>query len=107
MRRLFGRLTVVTALAFVPMAAEVIATPAISSAECDPNMSFNVSTRECKPMPAPPAWYAPPPAYSPSFAAQDVPPPPPPRPWWSPNDPMWSVGFHQWGAYFDGVWVPY
>lgn len=107
MRWFFGRLPVVIAVAFVPMTAAVIATPAISSADCDPNMSFNVATWECKPRPAPPAWYVTPPAYAPPFAAQDVPPPPPPRPWWSPNEPMWNAGFHQWGTYFTGTWVPY
>ncbi|OBK00473.1 hypothetical protein [Mycobacterium sp. 1245852.3] len=105
MRWLFGRLTAVVAVALMTMVVAVIATPAISSAQCDRNLSFNVSTFECKPRPAPPPWYAVPPAYSPEFAS-DV-PPPPPRPAWSPNEPMWSVGFHQWGAYFDGVWVPY
>lgn len=105
MRWLLGRLTAVVAVAFMAMVVAVIATPAISSARCDRNLSFNVSTFECKPQPAPPPWYAVPPAYSPAFAS-DV-PPPPPRPAWSPNEPMWSVGFHQWGAYFDGVWVPY
>lgn len=106
MRWFFSRLTAVTALAFVPAATAVIATPAISSAECDPNMSFNVATWECKPPTPLPAWYAAPPPYAPSFAGQDV-PPPPPRPWWSPNEPMWNAGFHQWGTYFDGTWVPY
>jgi hypothetical protein len=107
MRWLFGRLTAVIAAAFVPMAAAVIATPAISSAQCDPNMSWNVATWECKPLPAMPDWYITPPAYAPPFAAQDVPPPPPPRPWWSPNEPMWNAGFHQWGTYIVGAWVPY
>jgi hypothetical protein len=93
--------------AFAAMAVTVIATPAISSAECASNMSWNRASGECiRPTP-PPDWYVAPPAYAPSFAAQDVPPPPPLRPAWSPNAPMWSVGFHQWGAYFNGVWVPY
>jgi hypothetical protein len=90
----------------VTMGAAMIATPGISSAQCDHNMSWNPTTNECKLPPAPPAWYTAPPAYSPSFAAQDVPPPPPPTPWWAPNTPMWSVGFHQWGVYLNGVWVP-
>ncbi|OBH49957.1 hypothetical protein [Mycobacterium sp. E2479] len=106
MRWLFRRLTAVVVAATGAIAATVIATPGISSAECDSNMSWNVATFECKPPPASPEWYAPKPPYAPPFASQDV-PPPPPRPWWSPNEPMWSVGFHQWGAYFNGVWVPY
>ncbi len=100
------RLTAAIAVVFVAMAVAVIATPGVSSAQCDPKMSWNEATGECKQPAAPPAWYAPPPPYAPSFAGQDV-PPPPLRPSWSPNDPMWSVGFHQWGAYFNGVWVPY
>lgn len=107
MRWFARRLTVVIGCAFVGMATAVISTPGISSAECDRNMSWNVSTFECKPRPAPPPWYTAPPAYAPPFAAQDVPPPPPPRPWWSPNEPMWNAGFHQWGTYIVGTWVPY
>ncbi|MCA2243205.1 hypothetical protein JF781_12605 [Mycobacterium sp. WUMAC-067] len=101
------RLTAVIAVAFAAMAVGVIATPAIGSAECDRNMSWNRTTEECKPPPPPPDWYAAPPEYAPPFAAQDVPPPPPPRPSWSPNEPMWNAGFHQWGTYFTGTWVPY
>ncbi len=100
------RLTAAIAVVFVAMAVAVIATPGVSSAQCGQNMSWNEATGECKQPTAPPAWYVPSPPYAPSFAGQDV-PPPPLRPSWSPNDPMWSVGFHQWGAYFNGVWVPY
>jgi hypothetical protein len=107
MRWFVRRLTVVIGCAFIGMATAVIFTPAIGSADCDRNMSWNRVTMECKPPPAMPDWYATPPAYAPPFAAQDVPPPPPPRPWWSPNEPMWNAGFHQWGTYFDGTWVPY
>ncbi|WP_082973016.1 MULTISPECIES: hypothetical protein [unclassified Mycobacterium] len=103
--RWFGRrLAALIAVAFASMAAAV-ATPGVSSAECGSNMSWNPATRECKPPPASPAWYTPPPPYAPSFAGQDV-PPPPPQPWWTSEPPMWSVGFHQWGIYVGGVWVP-
>jgi hypothetical protein len=102
MRWFVRRLTVVVAAVFAAM----IATPGISSAQCEQNMTWNPATFECKPPPAAPSWYVSPPSYAPPFAGQDV-PPPPPRPAWSPNAPMWSVGFHQWGAYFNGVWVPY
>ncbi|OBF50056.1 hypothetical protein A5756_22900 [Mycobacterium sp. 852002-53434_SCH5985345] len=105
MRWFARRLTAVVAVAFVAMAVAVIATPGISSAQCDHNMSFNPVTFECKPPPASPAWYTLPPAYAPSFAGQEV-PPPPPQPWWTSEPPMWSVGFHQWGIYVGGVWVP-
>jgi hypothetical protein len=105
--RFFGhhRLVGVFAAALVPMAAVVLVTPAVSSAQCVNNMSWNPATYECKQPTAPPAWYTPPPPYAPSFAGQDV-PPPPPWPWWSPVAPTWSVGFHQWGVYLNGVWVP-
>jgi len=96
--------SVLTAL-FVCMVATVFVTPGISSAQCDSNMSWNPATSECKIPPAAPAWYTPPPAYAPSFAGQDV-PPPPPWPSWSPVAPTWQVGFHQWGVYLNGVWVP-
>jgi hypothetical protein len=107
MRWFVRRLTVVIAVAFVALVVAVIATPGISSAQCDHNMSWNRTTFACEPPPAPPAWYMPAPPYAPSFASTDVPPPPPPRPWWSPNEPMWNAGFHQWGTYFTGTWVPY
>ncbi|MCV7167365.1 hypothetical protein [Mycobacterium stomatepiae] len=79
--------TVAIAVIFAALAMPAIgiAAPGIGTAQCQSmNMSWNEGTGECT-----------------------QPPPPPPRPWWSPNAPMWSVGFHQWGAYFDGVWVPY
>jgi len=106
MRWLVRRLTVVLAVAFVAMTTAVIATPGISSADCARNMSWNQTTMECKPPPAMPDWYMSATPYAPSFAGPDV-PPPPPRPWWSPNEPMWNAGFHQWGTYFTGTWVPY
>jgi hypothetical protein len=104
--RCFGRrLVFVLTIMFVSMVATVLVTPAVSSAACVSNMSRNPVTNECKQPTAPPAWYTPPPAYAPAFAGQDV-PPPPPWPWWSPVAPTWQVGFHQWGLYLNGVWVP-
>lgn len=106
--RWFGqRLAAVIAVVFGFMAVMVVATPGVSRAACDPNMSFNPATRECKPPPPAPDWYTAPPAYAPSFTAQDVPPPPPPPPWWAGwQVPMWSVGYHQWGYYVGNVWIP-
>ena len=101
----FGRLAVVIAAAFVLMAVAVVATPAISSAECGSNMSWNPVTRVCDLPPAPPAWYTPPPPYAPLFAPPDV-PPPPPKPWWAPQAPVWSNGFQHWGVVIGGAWVP-
>ncbi|WP_108925777.1 hypothetical protein [Mycobacterium montefiorense] len=114
MRCLVRRLTAAFSVVFATMAVEMIATPGVAiakpgigGAQCQAtNMSWNEATGECKPPPTAPAWYVAPPAYAPSFAGQDV-PPPPLRPSWSPNAPMWHVGFHQWGAFFNGVWVPY
>ncbi|MCV7031790.1 hypothetical protein AWC25_22250 [Mycobacterium sherrisii] len=105
MMRFVRRLTTSLAIALMATAVAAIATPGISSANCDLTMSWNWATGQCKPPPAAPAWYTPAPAYAPSFAGQDV-PPPPPWPWWSPVAPTWSVGFHQWGVYLNGVWVP-
>lgn len=105
MMRFGRRLAAGVAVALVSMAAEVAATPAVSSAECGPNMSRNPVTNECKPPPPVPAWYTPPPPYAPSFAPPDV-PPPPPWPSWAPHAPMWSNGYQQWGVYVGGVWVP-
>ena len=104
--RWFGRrLAAVIAVAFASMVAVVVAPPGVSSAECGSNMSWNPATQVCKLPPAPPVWYTPPPPYAPSFAPPDV-PPPPPWPWWSPQAPMWSNGFQQWGVYVGRAWVP-
>lgn len=69
------RLTAGIAVAVAAMAVGMFATPAIGSAECDRNMSWNRTTEECKPPPPLPDWYTAPPDYAPEFAAQDVPPP--------------------------------
>jgi hypothetical protein len=89
----------VVAVTVVPMAAVTVATPGVSSADCDPNWSRNVWTNECKPQPRPPDWWTPPPAYAPPFAPADVPPPPPPPPWAQQLHPVWDGGHQQW------VWI--
>jgi hypothetical protein len=105
MMRFGRRLAAIVAVAFVPMAAAVVATPGISSAACDANMSWNQATNVCKLPPPAPAWYTAPPPYAPSFAPLDA-PPPPPWPAWAPHAPMWSNGYHQWGVYVGDAWVP-
>lgn len=106
MRWFVHRLIAVVAIAFASMTAALVA-PAVSSADCEHNMSWNAATRVCQLPPAPPAWYTAPPAYAPPFAAQDVPPPPPPPPWWAGwQRPVWNVGLHQWGVYLGPLWVP-
>ncbi|MDT5258617.1 MAG: hypothetical protein QOD10_3697, partial [Mycobacterium sp.] len=62
--RWFGRLAAVVAVALVSMAAAVVATPGVSSAECGSNMSWNPTTKECKLPPGLPAWYTAPPPYA-------------------------------------------
>ena len=99
MRWFFGRLTVVIAVAFVSMAAAVIATPGISSADCDPNMSCNVATWECKPQPAPPAWYATPPHMHRRLPRRTCHRPLRRGHRGHRTAPMWSAGYHQWGIY--------
>lgn len=99
MTRFFRRLAAAVAVAAIPLAAAAVATSAVSSAVCDPNWSHNVWTNECKPPPAPPAWWTPRPAYAPPFAPLDVPPPPPPPPWAQQQHPIWDGGSRQW------VWV--
>jgi hypothetical protein len=95
--------TDVVALAVIPMTAVTIATPGVSSAQCDKNWSRNVWTNECKPPPPVPDWYIPKPAYAPPFAPADIPPPPPPPPWAQLPQmqlrPVWDGGKGQW------VWI--
>lgn len=59
MRWFVRRSTVVVAVAFIGMAVAATATPGVSSAECDRNMSWNRTTGECRVPPAPPDWYRP------------------------------------------------
>ena len=99
MTRFVRRLAATIAVALVPLAAVTVATPAISSAECDPNWSRNVWTNECKPPPAPPVWWTPRPAYGPPYAPEWIPPPPPPPPWAQQLHPVWDEGSLQW------VWI--
>ena len=99
----FGsRLAVVSAGAFVSM---VVAGARDSSAACDPNMSYNWATnnvnrrRRCRRGTRPRricAVICRAGCAAPSAVAMVV-----------TVAPMWSTGFHQWGAYFTGVWVPY
>ncbi|PIJ30028.1 hypothetical protein BMW24_022580, partial [Mycobacterium heckeshornense] len=65
MRWFVRRLAAVVALMLAPTAAVMIATPGVSSAQCDRNWSRNVWTGECKPPPPVPAWYQAPPPYAP------------------------------------------
>jgi hypothetical protein len=67
MRR-FARLAGVAAVAFLSMAAVALATPGVSSADCDPNWSWNGATNMCKPPPPVPNWYTPRPPYAPSYS---------------------------------------
>ncbi|MDT5310461.1 MAG: hypothetical protein QOE48_6175 [Mycobacterium sp.] len=114
MTRLVRHLAAAIAVASIPLTAVAIATPAVSSpqcdpavythcvtssAQCDPTWSRNVWTTECKPGPAPPAWWTPRPAYAPPYAPVDVPPPPPPPPWAQQLHPVWDEGGQHW------VWV--
>jgi hypothetical protein len=98
------RLAAVVALVSVPAVVVIVATPAVSSAQCDRNFSRNVWTGECKPPPPVPAWYQPPPAYAPPFAPPDV-PAPPPQPQGAPSV-GWDPGHQQWGIWEGPVWIP-
>ncbi len=95
------RLAAEVAVALVSMTAVMVATPGVSSAQCDPNWSHIVLTNECKPPPPPPPWWNPPQPYAPIYAPQDVPPPPPRPPWVHPwAIPSWDQVHQQW------IWIP-
>jgi hypothetical protein len=96
MTRFVRRLAVAIAAAAFPLAAAAVATSPVSSAGCDPAWSRNVWTNECKPPPAPPAWYVTRPVYAPPYAPVDVPPPPPPPPWAGQMQPRWDEGGQHW-----------
>src|SRR2546430_1041185 len=99
MMRFVRRLAVTVAVALVAMAAVMVATPGVGSAQCDPNWSRNVWTNESNPPPPPPAWWTPPPQYAPMYAPQWIPPPPPPPPWAQSLHPVWDQAHQQW------VWI--
>ncbi|WP_211285333.1 hypothetical protein, partial [Mycobacterium intermedium] len=84
-------MAVAVAAAIAPMAVVTSVTPAVSSArDCDPNMSFNYATGECKLAPPMPEWYHLPPTWAPPYAPPDV-APRPPSPSWAPTlDPVWD-----------------
>lgn len=97
MARLVCRLAAdVVAVALLAMVAVTVATPGISSAQCDPNWSRNVWTNECKPPPPVPEWWTPRPAYAPPFAPAWIPPPPPAPPWQPGDVPVRNGGLQQW-----------
>jgi hypothetical protein len=99
MMRFIRRLAVGVAVVSALMAAVTVATPGVSSAQCDPNWSRNVWTQECKPPPPAPAWWTPPPQYAPIWAPQDIPPPPSQPPGGLPLHPVWDQAHQQW------VWI--
>ncbi|CAM3002141.1 hypothetical protein H7J50_01840 [Mycobacterium intermedium] len=101
------RVAVAVAAAIAPMAVVTSVTPAVSSArDCDPNMSFNYATGECKLAPPMPEWYHLPPTWAPPYAPPDV-APRPPSPSWAPTlDPVWDPRSGGWGVWVGPVWVP-
>lgn len=94
------------AAALTAIAATTVATPGVSSAQCDPGMSWNVVTNVCKLPPPVPSWYHAPPPYAPPYAPPWVPPPPAPPPWAPSVNPVWDPGFKHWGIWAGPVWVP-
>jgi hypothetical protein len=88
MRKVLRRLAVTVVVAAAPM---VVATPAVSSAEC-----------EGDPPPPIPAWYQVPPSYAQPWAPPWAPPPPPPTQLqqWLHLQPVWDPRFNAWS------WVP-
>jgi hypothetical protein len=96
MTKTVRRMAAAVAVASFALAAAMVQTSAVSSAQCDPNWSRNVITNECKPAPAPPVWWTPRPAYAPPYAPADVPPPPPPPPWAQQMEPRWDEGGQPW-----------
>jgi hypothetical protein len=99
MMRFVGHLAAGVAVVSGLMAAATVATPGVSTAQCDPNWSRNVWTNECKPPPPQPEWWTPPPQYAPIWAPQDIPPPPSPAPGAPPLHPVWDQAHQQW------VWI--
>ncbi|HEY9304876.1 MAG TPA: hypothetical protein VIO95_11355 [Mycobacterium sp.] len=101
MTRFVRRLAAGIAVALMPLAAVMVASPGVSWAQCQPNFARNVWTNECKPPPPVPDWYVTKPAYVPNFAPADIPPPPPPPPWAQQLHlrPVWDGGHGQW------VWI--
>jgi hypothetical protein len=91
------RLTAGVAVALAPLAIMTIATPAVSSAECD-GRTWNPAMRTCDPPPPVPAWYQPAPTYAQAWAPVWAPPPPPAPPWAVALDlkPVWDQKLQTW-----------
>jgi hypothetical protein len=99
MRKVLRRLAVTVVVAVAPMA---LATPAVSSAECDGGRAWDPAVRLCDPPPPMPAWYQVPPTYAQPWAPPWAPPPPPPTPLQQllRLQPVWDPRFNAWS------WVP-
>jgi hypothetical protein len=98
MRKVLRRLAVTVVVAVALMA---LATPAVSSAECD-GRRWDPVAKLCDPPPAMPAWYQVPPTYAQPWAPPWAPPPPPPTPLEQllHLQPVWDPRFNAWS------WVP-
>ena len=96
------RLIVAGVLAFAPLAIVTVATPAVSSADCDAGQTWDPVAKTCNPPPPPPAWYQAAPSYAQSWAPAWAPPPPPAPPWadalglkavWDPRLEAWTWAY--------------
>jgi hypothetical protein len=100
--RKFFLLLAGTVVPAVGIAGAVLATSAVSSAECDGGRSWDPVARLCDPPPPIPAWYQVPPSYAQPWAPAWAPPPPPPTPLQQLLHlaPVWDPRFNAWS------WVP-
>ncbi|MBV9515915.1 MAG: hypothetical protein JO280_18040 [Mycobacteriaceae bacterium] len=80
----------------VGMTVAAVATPAVSSAECDGGRTWDPMERLCDPPPAVPAWYQVAPTYAQPWAPPWAPPPPSPPSWDPQLKPVWDPRLNAW-----------
>jgi hypothetical protein len=98
MRTFLVRLASTIVVALAAMAVATVATPAVSSAECDGGRTWDPATKLCDPPPPVPAWYQAAPSYAQSWAPAWAPPPPPAPPWAEALSlkPVWDPRLETW-----------
>jgi hypothetical protein len=98
MEKFLRRLGAVLVVALATTVLVTIATPGVSSAECEGGRTWDPGAKLCDPPPAVPAWYRPAPSYTQAWAPPWA-PPPPPAPGWAQQlqlTPVWDPRLEAW-----------
>jgi hypothetical protein len=98
MEKFLRRLSAVLVVALATTVLVTIATPGVSSAECEGGRTWDPVAKQCDPPPPVPAWYRAAPSYAQAWAPPWA-PPPPPAPGWAQQlqlTPVWDPRLEAW-----------